>query len=617
MRAYPLIRRRWSNEHIMAALFTVLMLYLLPQWLRNPMELPAFLAVLVLALILDAVAGFLKYKRLVCSVSAAVTAGILQVITPDIPLWGRLIGIVAAIVLGKLLWGGTGKNTLNPAIVGYLVICITFKTRYAPIEPSMLLIPALLLSLPFILSRPFASIGLISGMMLAMLTGDPSALLVLLVNSIFFGCMVITDPVTVTPLKFTGLIGGFIAGFIPLQTGNPALSFALAILIFNLASYLIDDFSHNPRKRLIYTPPIIKSVAKEVDYTSPALDLAGNNPGDARITNDVEAANANAGVDIAASGDEAKLIDELTPEIILDKISKNDVYGCGGAAFPTSKKIMTVLNSKVKLKYFIINGVECDPGLIHDKWLLHNRANDILKGIKAVCKCVDFSDVILAVKNTDGLVFPGDIKLYRVKDFYPAGFEKTLIECALKTKLPDDSIPSMSGILVLNVQTLISIYEAVYLNKRATDKYITVSDMKAGSSKTVKVKIGDSISSVIETVYTGRQPIFTGGGVMQAHMVDDFDVIENNTNFIAVSNMPKYKESPFCSKCSTCVINCPQGLLVHRIVELVDEEKLDEAVKFRPDKCINCGTCSYVCLGGRNLSARVGEAKARMKDDAC
>jgi hypothetical protein len=54
---YPLIRVRWSNEHIMAALFVVLLLYMLPFWIGNPGEIPSFLAVLAFSLLLDAVCG--------------------------------------------------------------------------------------------------------------------------------------------------------------------------------------------------------------------------------------------------------------------------------------------------------------------------------------------------------------------------------------------------------------------------------------------------------------------------------------------------------------------------------------------------------------------------------
>ena len=37
---------------------------------------------------------------------------------PDIPLWMVAVGIVFGIVIGKEVFGGTGKNFLNPALVG-------------------------------------------------------------------------------------------------------------------------------------------------------------------------------------------------------------------------------------------------------------------------------------------------------------------------------------------------------------------------------------------------------------------------------------------------------------------------------------------------------------------
>jgi electron transport complex protein RnfC len=611
MRAYPLVRRKWSNEHIMAALFIVVLLYLVPRWIVYPSEVPAFLAALATALVIDSAAGFIKYKRLVCSVSAAVTAGVLQVITPGIPLWGRLIGVAAAIVFGKVLWGGTGKNTLNPAIVGYLAIYILFSVGYAPITPSVLLIPALVLSLPFLLVRPYASVGLIAGMALSMLTMVPNAdLMAVLVNCLFFGCIIITDPVTTTRMKIPGLIGAFAVGFIPLLIKNPALNLVLLILIFNLVSYLIDDFSYKPAKRTRYTGPTIKIAAMETDYTIPALDLTADK---AVFENDAGTA---ASADSKYASDDFKL-ESLTPEHILERIKENEVYGCGGSAFPTFDKINGVLSSGAGKKYLVINGVECDPGLVHDKWLLHNRTGDILRGIKAVSICINFSEVILAVKDASGLKFPDSITLHQVKDHYPAGYEKLLIESALGKKLPDGAIPSKEGILVLNVQTLIMLYEAVFLEKKATKKYITVSDMKAGKAVTVKAGIGDNILKVLGTVYPGKQPVFTGGGAMLAHMADETSEIGKETNFIAVSDMPRYKESPFCSGCGNCEASCPQGLRISRISELVDEGKLEETIRFNPEKCIKCGICSYVCPGGRNLSARVIEAKdAVMKQKA-
>lgn len=109
MNTFSLVRTKWSNEHIMAAVFIVSVLYLLPQWLQSPKELLDFAAVLILGLLIDVIANIIRYKRLVCAVSAAVTVAVLQVLTPGVPLWGRILGVAFALLVGKHFEGGTGK----------------------------------------------------------------------------------------------------------------------------------------------------------------------------------------------------------------------------------------------------------------------------------------------------------------------------------------------------------------------------------------------------------------------------------------------------------------------------------------------------------------------------
>lgn len=595
MRTYPLIRYRWSNEHIMTALFLVIIMYQFPLWLQNPLGILDFLALLAASLILDAAGGYIKYKRFVCSVSAAVTAAILYTITPGIPLWCRLIGIFAAIIVAKQIWGGTGKNTMNPAILGYLVICLFYPGIHMPIEPSVLLIPGLVLSLPFIIFRPFVALGYFIGMLVAYITGDIASWQILLVNSIFFGCIVLTDPVTITPQKFAGLISGFLIGFLPMLTGAAVTIFPLMLLIFNLTSYLIDDYFSIARRTMYYHPIKIKSPYRKIDLSKPLVDLTGRaGKLDEKMTDDPE------------------FYDSMTPETMLERIEANNVLGLGGEGFQTIDKIKTALTSNVEKKYLIVNAVECDKGLIHDKWLLRNRLEDICKGIRIISHCMEFSDIFLAVKDARDITVPDDVKVHKVKDYYPAGYEKTLIKSVLKKKIPADFIPAKLGILVLNVQTVLAIYEAVSLNKRADEKYITVANLKNGNAAAVKVKMGESVMKILEAVYPGEYPVFTGGGIMNAHKADDDEIVGKKTNFIAVSRMPRYKESPLCSNCNVCTMSCPQGLIVQRIADLIDKEKYEKVKKYRPEKCINCGLCSYVSRCGRNLSARVGEAKKKV-----
>ncbi len=590
--SYPLIRVRWSNEHIMAALFLVLLLYMLPFWIGNPGGIVEFLAVLAFSLLLDTVCAFLRYKRPVCSVSAAVTAGILQVLTPGVPLWGRLIGVFAAIILGKQIWGGTGKNILNPAILGYFLTSMFFSASAVSVEATFLLMPAMILSIPFILFRPYTALGYFAGVIA---TSWMSGMPISVTNAafyVFLGSIVLTDPVTVTRLRLPGIVGGFAAALLPFFAPNRMMFFSLVVLVFNLFSYLAEEYSGRPREKRSFSGITFKSPYKGVDYASPAKDLSGN--GRTGISEVCAAA-------------------EITgADAIMERIKRNEVYGTGGGAFPTALKMADVISSDAEKKFLVVNAAECDPGLIHDKWILKNRQEDVFKGIELISRCIDFEEKFIAVKA--GLEFkcPDDIKISRVKDYYPAGYEMSLTKSVLGIDVPDGSIPSGLGILVINVQTLLAVYEAVSMDKKADSKYVTVSDLKNATAKTVRVNLGSRIADTIESVYPGSYPVFTGGGIMQSHIAEDDELVGKNTNFITVSTMPRYKESPFCSNCGACRTNCPKGLTVNRIAQLTELGKFDETKRYQPEKCIKCGLCSYVCLAGKNLSARVAEAKEKV-----
>lgn len=59
--------------------------------------------------------------------SAVVTALLLAIALPQYaPWWVTLIGILFAIVIAKHLYGGMGYNPFNPAMVGYVVLLISF-----------------------------------------------------------------------------------------------------------------------------------------------------------------------------------------------------------------------------------------------------------------------------------------------------------------------------------------------------------------------------------------------------------------------------------------------------------------------------------------------------------
>ncbi|MBN1291675.1 MAG: RnfABCDGE type electron transport complex subunit D, partial [Candidatus Latescibacteria bacterium] len=54
-----------------------------------------------------------------------------MILPPTIPFWMAAVGIAVGITLGKEVFGGTGKNIFNPAIVGRVFLAVTFPVEMA------------------------------------------------------------------------------------------------------------------------------------------------------------------------------------------------------------------------------------------------------------------------------------------------------------------------------------------------------------------------------------------------------------------------------------------------------------------------------------------------------
>lgn len=591
MVSFPLIRVRWSNEHLMTGVFIVLLFYLLPQWVENPLTILGFLLVLLISLVVDLIANLIRYKRPICGVSAAVTAAMLEVLTTGIPLWGKILGILVALIGGKHLWGGSGKNVTNPAITGVLFLSFFFPLNFPPLQASVLLIPAFLLSIPFTKFRPYAASGLIIGMLSSLLLKQGLTLANLNAYGVFFwASLVMTDPVTITPHPLSGLLISFLVGFVPVYYFDSTMAILIAILIANLFSLLIN--------RLIAEPAIKADLSFQKQQRMFAsnvkqivLDLTGE---------EVE--------QLAQEGN-------FSQDEILQQIKDNNVFGFGGAAFPTYNKLKTVMDSLAEKKHLIVNGVECDPGLIHDKWLLAKKATEIYQGIQLLNTCIDFDSITIAAQELDNLEYPPDIKLFKVANFYPWGAEKILIKEIFNKEISHQTITAKTGILVLNVQTVFAIYQAVYLNQRADSKYLTVANLPAKTAKIVRAKLGTKIFQIVQQIYPSFEVVFSGGGLMQAQMATEEAIIDPTVNFLAIGDIPRYKESVICSHCGFCEIYCPARLRVSKIAQLVDAGKLSQVEKMSAERCLECGSCSFICLAGRNLSARLKKAKRFLAGD--
>lgn len=76
----------------------------------------------------------------ISDLSAVVTALLLAIALPPLlPWWLTLLGIVFAIVVAKHLYGGIGYNPFNPAMIGYVLLLVSYPVEMTTWLPPIML----------------------------------------------------------------------------------------------------------------------------------------------------------------------------------------------------------------------------------------------------------------------------------------------------------------------------------------------------------------------------------------------------------------------------------------------------------------------------------------------
>jgi NADH-quinone oxidoreductase subunit F len=77
----------------------------------------------------------------------------------------------------------------------------------------------------------------------------------------------------------------------------------------------------------------------------------------------------------------AKVLEEMTPEDVIEEIKKSGLRGRGGAGFPTGNKWAFSRKAKGDKKYIICNADEGDPGAYMDRSLMEGNPHRVLEGM--------------------------------------------------------------------------------------------------------------------------------------------------------------------------------------------------------------------------------------------
>lgn len=289
-------------------------------------------------------------------------------------------------------------------------------------------------------------------------------------------------------------------------------------------------------------------------------------------------------------------ITKYSKENFIYALRNSGITGMGGKDYPTFMKY----NTKNKLNYLIINGVECEISSSADGAIIYNHPQEILECIDAVMEIVGIDKAYIAVNENNTVIikkllkyintYP-NIKIWGAADAYPSGWERHLVKEI--TGLIYDKSPIEVGVVTDNVGTIYSIYELLKYSRPQTEKIVTIAGEGIKKQANYKVKIGTNFSELMSKIdgYAKiKNPILVAGGKMMGTSIpSDELIITKDLNTILVLEDKEIK-SKECIKCGKCSEVCPAGLMP---VMIIDNK--ERAKKLKLDKCIECGLCSYVC----------------------
>lgn len=315
--------------------------------------------------------------------------------------------------------------------------------------------------------------------------------------------------------------------------------------------------------------------------------------------------------------------DGLNRQELIELMKKAGLTGLGGAGFPTYVKYIT----KQKIDTVIINAVECEPYLTCDYNFIIEYPEKLLKGLKYFMRAADANNGVIVYKNYNKQIKEkltahihkyADIRLMEVKDVYPAGWEKYIIERV--TGKTYDGLPSEIGVIVNNSTTAIAFADVVEHNIPLISRPITITGEGITEPRNFYVPIGTKVSDLVAKsggYSQGLNPTeayYIAGGPMTGKAILIDDLIVNDTLGAVIVKPVVNKLHPECLGCGKCADVCPVYLTPTEIKKALEAKDNKLMEQLGADKCIMCGLCSYVCPSHVEITDAVVKAKDTIRN---
>jgi electron transport complex protein RnfC len=329
---------------------------------------------------------------------------------------------------------------------------------------------------------------------------------------------------------------------------------------------------------------------------------------------------------VIASDGEMSPAENLSPpraetlDEFIAAIRESGLVGLGGAGFPAYAKLHSAAGAA---NILLVNAAECEPYITADHRELLDGAEDIVDGIRFICRFLNIKEAVIGIEDNKGdaigyiesLVRWADMSGVQLrtgvlKSRYPQGAEKMFIHSLTGRVVPLGKLPSAVGALVMNVGSVAFIGRYMRTGKPLVSRTVTIDGGAVRFPMNARVPIGISMAELIEFsggVRETPRKIILGGPMMGSAAPNLGSAISKCNNAVLLlraNECQPVRETP-CIRCGKCVTACPMRLMPCALESAYRAADTDALQKYNAAACIECGCCAYVCPAKREIAQRV------------
>jgi NADH-quinone oxidoreductase subunit F len=341
----------------------------------------------------------------------------------------------------------------------------------------------------------------------------------------------------------------------------------------------------------------------------------------------------------------ARALSSMTPELVVDEVTRANLRGLGGAGFPTGRKWSFIPKGNPKPRYLVVNADEGEPGTFKDRYILERDPHALLEGMIIAAFAIGSHKAYVYVRgeyfrpaerfaravdeayahgwlgrNIQKSGFDLDVVIHRGAGAYICGEETALLTSLEggkgfpKLKPP---FPAISGLfqcptIVNNVETLACV---PFILREGVERFASLGTARQGGTRLYSVSghvnrpglyeaaAGVTLRTLIEShaggVRAGRtlKAVIPGGMSAKVLTADEIDVGMDFDSLVAAGTMAG-SAGVIVMDDSTCML-----------------EALQSAAKFFAHE--SCGQCSP-CREGTGwiyrITTRITEGNGRLRD---